>query len=125
AVIVVPHIQVSNITNKTFIISDEQVRAWNLLDNYRKTDAQIALGAFGLFALYFNWRRQITTEQGHITGRFTNAVHQLVTSNEKEGANIEIRVGAVYALERIAKDSPATIGPSWRYLQPMFVKMRS
>lgn len=38
-------------------------------------------------------------EQGHITDRFTKAVEQLGNDH------LEVRVGAIYALERIAKDS--------------------
>lgn len=40
-----------------------------------------------------------TAEQGHITDRFTKAVEQLGSDH------LEVRVGAIYALERIAKDS--------------------
>src|SRR5829696_516895 len=40
------------------------------------------------------------TEQGQITERFTRAIDQL---GETE---LEIRLGGIYALERIAKDSP-------------------
>src|SRR5215208_1920659 len=39
-------------------------------------------------------------EQGQITERFTRAIDQL--GSEK----LEIRLGGIYALERIAKDSP-------------------
>jgi hypothetical protein len=39
------------------------------------------------------------TEQGHITDRFTKSIEQL--GNDK----LEVRLGAIYALERIAYDS--------------------
>jgi hypothetical protein len=41
-----------------------------------------------------------TAEQGHITDRFTKAIEQL--GSEK----LAVRLGAIYALERLAKDSP-------------------
>lgn len=41
-----------------------------------------------------------TAEQGHITGRFTSAIEQL--GSEK----MAVRLGAIYALERLSKDSP-------------------
>ena len=44
-------------------------------------------------------------EQGHITDRFTKAIEQL-GKLDGERPNIEVRLGAIYALERIAIDSP-------------------
>ena len=41
-----------------------------------------------------------TAEQGHITDRFTKAIEQL--GSEK----MAVRLGAIYALERLSKDSP-------------------
>jgi hypothetical protein len=41
-----------------------------------------------------------TAEQGHITDRFTKAIEQL--GSEK----LAVRMGAIYALERLSKDSP-------------------
>src|SRR5215208_5616278 len=48
------------------------------------------------------------TEQGQITERFTRAIDQLgATIDDKESKpKLEIRLGGIYALERIAKDSP-------------------
>jgi hypothetical protein len=84
----------------------------NIENEFRKTLAQIIGGAFALAALYFAWRRVVAgdrtvriTEQGHITDRYTKAIEQLGKSDDGK-PNIEIRLGAIYALERIAKDSP-------------------
>ncbi len=84
-----------------------------LENEFRKTLAQIVGGAFALVALYFTWRRVVAgdrtvriTEQGHITDRFTKAIEQLGKFNDDGQPNIEIRLGAIYALERIAFDSP-------------------
>jgi hypothetical protein len=47
------------------------------------------------------------TEQGQITERFTRAIDQLGESDAKTGEpKLEIRLGGIYALERIANDSP-------------------
>lgn len=63
-------------------------------------------GAIAIVGLYFTWRRdQVATRRAqldrdaNLTSRFTDAVSQL--GNEKPA----IRVGGVYALERIAMDS--------------------
>ena len=87
----------------------------------RKTLATIVGGAFLLVGLYFAWRRIKATEsqvrategqlrtmeanleiarEGQITERFTRAIDQL--GRDKP---LEVRLGAIYALERIAKDS--------------------
>ena len=68
-------------------------------------------GAVGLIGLGFTWRnlrqtRESTqrtlelTEQGQITERFTRAIDQLGSDK------LEICLGGIYALERIASDSP-------------------
>ena len=62
----------------------------------------------------FTTERQTTTaEQGHITDRINKAVEGLgATKTEYEDdaqktvPNIEVRIGAIFALERISQDSP-------------------
>jgi uncharacterized protein YjbI with pentapeptide repeats len=46
------------------------------------------------------------TEQGQITERFTRAIEQLGATDDKGEKKLEIRLGGIYALERIASDSP-------------------
>src|SRR5215213_3534371 len=47
------------------------------------------------------------TEQGQITERFTRAIDQLGATDETTRTpRLEIRLGGIYALERIARDSP-------------------
>jgi hypothetical protein len=71
-------------------------------------------GAVGFIGLIFTWRslrqtRQATertlelTQQGQITERFTKAIEQL-GGGEGEDKTIELRLGGIYALERIAKE---------------------
>jgi len=44
-------------------------------------------------------------EQGQITERFTRAIDQLGATNDKGEKKLEVRLGGIYALERIARDS--------------------
>ena len=67
---------------------------------------QVVGGAFALFALYLTFRRVKVAEQGHITDRYTKAIEQLGALTAENKPNVEVRLGAIYALERIAFDSP-------------------
>ena len=49
---------------------------------------------------YFTWRQITVTREGQITDRFTKAIGQV--GDDK----ITIRLGGIYALERITRDSP-------------------
>ena len=80
-----------------------------------KTMAQIALGVVVLGTLYVGWRRADAAErtvevarEGQITERFTRAVDQLGSGKPS------VRLGGVYALERIARDS---VGDRWPVMQ--------
>jgi len=81
----------------------------------------------GLGGLYFTWqgqkltrdntqqqleqarksqeRTQRLTERGQITERFTQAIDQLGKTDDKGNKLFEIRLGGIYALERIARES--------------------
>lgn len=107
----VPHWEVQRSLNNG-VLSKDQIKQLNLEDAFRKTLAQIVLSVFGLFILWFTWRRARAgdatvriMEQGHITDRFTKAIEQL-GKLDGDRPNIEVRLGAIYALERIAIDSP-------------------
>jgi Pentapeptide repeats (8 copies) len=65
----------------------------------RQTLAQILGGAALLVGLYFTSQTLRTTQEGQITDRFTKAITQLGDNN------LAVRLGGIYALERIAKDS--------------------
>lgn len=67
---------------------------------YRKTTIQIAGGLVVAIGLYLTWHRIQVTEEGQVTDRFSTAVEQL--GNQR----LEVRLGGIYALERIAQDSP-------------------
>ncbi len=71
-----------------------------LVNQYRTTWAQIIEGFFVLVGPYLGWQRVEVAREGQITDRFTRAVDQLGKKDQ-----IEIRLGGIYALERIARDS--------------------
>ena len=84
------------------------------------------LGALVIVTLYFTWRRVRAAEQtvtvaqeGQITERFTRAVEQLGNRD-----SMAIRLGGLYALERIATDSE---GDHWQVMEVLtaFVREKS
>ena len=83
----------------------DEYRLATLEDEHRRTVAQILTGGGLLVGLYLGWRRVRAAEEGQITERFTKAIEQL---GHKEMA---IRLGGIYALERIARDSEKDHGP--------------
>jgi hypothetical protein len=54
---------------------------------------------------------QRLTEQGQITDRFTRAIDQLGKVDENNNKLFEIRIGGIYALERIARESEEDYEP--------------
>lgn len=91
-----------------------------LINATRQTWAQVLGGVFFLVTAYFTWRTTLTadenvkianknweaTRNGQITDRFTKAIEQLGASGEDKKAALPKRIGAIYALERVALDSP-------------------
>ena len=85
--------------------------------HYVAQDVGLAMaGVAGALGVFFTWRslRQTRastqrtlelTEQGQITERFTRATDQLGATNDKGEKKLEIRLGGIYALERIARNS--------------------
>jgi hypothetical protein len=61
--------------------------------------AQILGGTALLSGLYFTWRTLQVNREGQITERFTRAIDQF--GSEK----LEIRLGGIYSLERISRES--------------------
>jgi uncharacterized protein YjbI with pentapeptide repeats len=100
------------------IIGLDSKDRFNLENEARKTLSQILGGLILLAGFYFTWQNLVVTRQnqaeaekasqenfriaseGQITDRFTKAVAQLGDSR------FEVWLGGVYALERIARDSP-------------------
>ena len=75
-------------------------------DNARRTLAQIMGGAVGLIVIWITWRRLQVAQEGQVTERFSRAIEHL---GNKE--SLDVRLGAIYALERIARDSRQDHGP--------------
>jgi uncharacterized protein YjbI with pentapeptide repeats len=72
--------------------------------------AQILGGTALLSGLYFTWRTLQVNREGQITERFTSAIDQL--GKVEDGKKLfEIRVGGIYALERIARESEEDYEP--------------
>jgi len=83
-----------------------------LINQFRFTLAQILGGGAVAIGIYFAWTNFIVAQEtlkvaqeNQITERFTRAIDQL--GNEK----MEIRLGGIYALERIANESERDYGP--------------
>ncbi len=93
------------------IISEEQLLTWQkelLTLEQEKVNSQNAVyrsliqavgGLFFVITAYFTWRNIKATEDKQITERFSKAVEQLGSYK------IEVRLGGIYSLERIAIDS--------------------
>lgn len=73
--------------------------------------AQIVGGAALLFGLYFTARNLQVNQEGQITERFTRAIEQLGATSDDGIKRMEMRLGGIYALERIARDSIKDYGP--------------
>lgn len=70
------------------------------INDIRTTLLQGLAGVALLSGAFFTWRQLQVSYQGQITQRITAAVEQLGSPNP------EVRLGAIFALERIADDSP-------------------
>jgi hypothetical protein len=72
-----------------------------LQNDLRATLLQGFAGLLLVAGAIATWRQVQVSREGQITERFTRAIDQLGS------AQPEVRLGGIYALERIAKDSPA------------------
>lgn len=116
----IPHYQVIQ-----FNITDQKDLA-DAENSYRATLAQIFGGVAIAIGIYYTWRRitiaeedlkatqenlRVTQEnlkvsqEGQITERFTRAIDQLGATDKNGNPAIEIRLGGIYALEKIADKS--------------------
>jgi hypothetical protein len=64
-----------------------------------KTVAQILGGGALLAGLYFTWKNVQVLQEGQITERFTRSIEHLGSDQ------LQVRLGGIYALGRIARDS--------------------
>lgn len=77
---------------------DDQSRI-KIQNELRLTLAHIMGGGLLIWGLYLGWRRVVIAQEGQITDRFSKAIEQLGSKK------IEVWIGGILALERIAKDS--------------------
>ena len=99
---ILPKIYVKSLQNTSLSGSqskfEREKEKLKLEDDTRKTLAQIIGGAFFLLGLIFTYNTFVLNREGQINDRFTKAVDQL------GDADIAVRLGGLYALERTAKD---------------------
>jgi len=102
-----PHWKAANVEGTVTTIARAELE-----DSFRRTAIQFIGGLLILLTAYVGWRRVRAAErqvdalsEGQVTDRFTRAVEQLGASDEEGDPKLEIRLGAIYALERIARDS--------------------
>jgi hypothetical protein len=95
----VPALQVS----RSKALTDEN--KFDRENEARKTLAQILAGVFVLAGLYSSVQTFNLSREGQITDRFTKAIEQLGALDGTGQPKLEVRLGGIYALERIARDS--------------------
>jgi len=76
-----------------------------LQNQVRTTFLQAFGGSFVLVTAFFTWRQIQVNREGQITDRFTRAIEHLGTEGK-----LDVRLGGIYALERIANDSRSEHG---------------
>ncbi len=93
---------IGNVTGQLRVLRQQQAR-----DAARGRLLTLGAGIFAAGALIFtaqNYRvarRTLeVTEQGQVTDRYTKAIEQLGSDK------LDVRIGGIYALERVARDSP-------------------
>jgi uncharacterized protein YjbI with pentapeptide repeats len=69
------------------------------LDNARGRLLTLGAGLFAAAALIFTARNFTLSREGQVTDRYTKAIEQLGSDK------LDVRIGGIYALERIARDS--------------------
>ena len=81
------------------------IEQFNSENEARKTLAQILGGIVVLAGGFTAWRNLKLAQEGQITDRYTKAIEQLGAVDASGNKKLEVRLGGIYALERIAKDS--------------------
>ena len=91
--------------------TDNRIKIWTAI-------VQAAGGAALLIGLLFTWRNLRATQlkldidrEAQLTNRFTQATSQLGAQLSNGNPNVEARLGGIYALSWIARDSPRDYWP--------------
>ncbi len=91
-------------------VTTDPEKRFTVENEARRTLAQILGGGVFIIGVWFTWRQLKIAQEGQITERFTRAIDQLGNKSP------ELRLGAVYALERIARDSRRDHWPTMEIL---------
>lgn len=97
----IPQLQVDQLN----ISMNNTVERANLENQYRVTIIQTLGGLVVIAGLFFTYEKIITLKDGQVTERFTNAIEQLGKDQ------LELKLGGIYALERIANESESDYWP--------------
>jgi hypothetical protein len=62
---------------------------------------QLGAGLFAVAALIYTARNFALSREGQVTDRYTKAIEQIGSDKP-----LDVRIGGIYALERVARDSP-------------------
>lgn len=95
---VVPKMQVSRFVVDAATRFDKENEA-------RKTLATVLGGLAIVVTIYSTWTTLRISQEGQITDRYTKAIEEL-GSSDSSGPRLDVRLGGIYALDRIAGDSP-------------------
>lgn len=98
----VPKLQVASLRNAKGVNAQDVFKAEN---DARATLAQILGGFAVLVGLCIAWQNIAATKEGQVTDRFYKAIEQLGADDDNGKPKFELRLGGIYALERIARDS--------------------
>ena len=119
----VPIVQIASLRNAKGVDTEDVFKAENearaTLAQTIATLAQIVGGFAVLIGAYFAWRNltatarnlELTnrnlelTKEGQVTERFTKAIDQLGATDDEGKPKLELRLGGIYGLERIARES--------------------
>jgi len=95
---VVPKMQVARFAMDAATRFDKENEA-------RKTLATVLGGLAIVVTIYSTWATLRMSQEGQITDRYTKAIEEL-GSSDNSSPRLEVRLGGIYALDRIASDSP-------------------
>jgi HAMP domain-containing protein len=91
--------------------ADNFTRIWTGIIGSFSGVAAVAAGAIAWRNLRATQAKLDVDREGQLTDRFTKAIDQLASERTDAGGkpipNLEVRLGGIYALESIARDSPA------------------
>jgi hypothetical protein len=113
---VIPNQKIENVKIAADKTELSQKEFYELQNSIRQTFIQALGGAALLLGLYFTAKTLRTTQEGQITDRFTKAIEQL--GNKK---HLTVRLGGIYALERIARDSSKD---HWQIMEVLMAYIR-